>query len=483
MNKIATACVAVVIASNATYVVAQNQLKTTLDLAIRGMMDDGAEVSYGERIIGADGSVEYIDLVISDPDGEITLSTDWIKGVPVGSDVTFTVADIVKVSGIAEDVEFQFQIQSSGLGLTTNGFLREAMSTEDITVTFLADEFVIDGGDPDSSVLRRIFLDTGAIGFDLLISAQEMFAKGALQLAKMDLVYDYTMEGQTQMVEQTADATSVSFEFDIPTDEDDALGYLDGSKSAVFRAVSGATEFVSTMITDDIEMQMSGSTGAGSVLFEIVNGIVTYDVNADGFDMVVTPESGMPFPQVEIGMGELGIKIVVPAGALDTPEEMSIDILFADMVVGEGLWSVFDPDKTISRDPAQLDIDIEAMVQIDPLAAVTGNDPLSFATIHNLDINQILLAIAGASIQVDGAATFDNSGPIPSPLGVVNIQMDGISTLAEQLVALGLLDQMQAAIALGMIMAFGAPGLEVDQFISEITFSENEISANGKKLW
>ena len=482
MKKFVAAFTAVAIVSSASYAVAQNQLETTLDLVVRGMMDDGAEVSYAERIIGADGSVEYTDLVISEPDGEFTMSVDWLKGVPSDSNVTFTVADVINVSGIAEGVEFSFEIQSSGLELATNGLLREAMSKEDISVTFSADEFVVDGGDPDSETLRKIFMDMGAVDFDLLIATEDMFVKGSFNTEKFDIAYDYTIDDQSQMVEQTTAATVVSFEFDIPEDEEDALGYLDGSKSGIFKATSGASEFVSAIDADGIVVGMEGTSGAGDILLEISDGKIVYDVNAEGFEMIVTPGLGMPFPPVDVSMGDMGIKIVVPAGAADTPSEMIIDILFSDLVIGEGLWSMIDPGKTISRDPAQLDIDIEALVQIDAMAAVAGEDPTEAATLHSLDINQILLSIAGASIQVDGAATFDNSGPIPMPLGAVNIDLKGISTLANQLVALGLLDQMQAGMAMGMMMAFGQPGSEADQFISEITFTENGILANGQPI-
>ena len=482
MKNLLTAVTTVAIVSSASYALAQNQLETTLDLVVRGMMDDGAEISYDERIVGADGSVEYIDLVIAAPEGEFTMSMDWLKGVPSGSDVTFTVSDTIDVSGREEGVEFSFEIQSAAFELTTNGVLREAMSTEDVTVTFSADAFIVDGGDPDSDVLRKVFVDLGAIDFDLLVSTEEMFVKGAFDAEKMDVAYDYTIDGQSQEVEQTTEATAVSFEFDIPADEEDALGYLDGSKSGVIEMTSGASEFVMTMDADGIALDMEGTSGDSSALLEIVDGTITYDVNADGFDMVVTPGAGMPIPPVEVGMGEIAMKLIIPAGAADTPAEMVVDILFADLVVGEGLWSMIDPGKTISRDPAQLDIDIEALVQLDAMAAVAGEDPTSAAKIHNLDINQILLSLAGASIQMDGAATFDNSGPIPMPLGSLNIDMRGISTLANQLVALGLLDQMQAGMAMGMMMAFGQPGDEADQFISEITFSENGIMANGQPI-
>ena len=115
MKNLLTAVTTVAIVSSASYALAQNQLETTLDLVVRGMMDDGAEISYDERIVGADGSVEYIDLVIAAPEGEFTMSMDWLKGVPSGSDVTFTVSDTIDVSGREEGVEFSFEIQSSDL--------------------------------------------------------------------------------------------------------------------------------------------------------------------------------------------------------------------------------------------------------------------------------------------------------------------------------------------------------------------------------
>ena len=172
MKKLVTAFTVVVFVSSVSYASAQNQLETTLDLMVRGMMDDGAMITYDERIIGTDGSVEYIDLVIAAPDGEITLTMDWLKGVPSGSNVTFTVANVIRVSGLAEGVDFAFDIQSSGFELSTNGLLREAMSTEAITVSFAADEFIVNGGDPDSETIRKLFLDMGAVDFNLLVSTE-----------------------------------------------------------------------------------------------------------------------------------------------------------------------------------------------------------------------------------------------------------------------------------------------------------------------
>lgn len=485
MKKLVSACTAVAIVGSTSYAIAQNQLETTLDLAVRGMMDEGATVTYDERLIGADGSVEYVNLVISAPEDDAEFATDWVKGVPSASDpsvVTFTVADVITVSGVAEGVDFSFDIQSSGLELTTNGLLREAMSKDDISVTFAADSFLVDGGDPESPVLRKVFVDIGTVDFDLLVSQKNMTVEGDLETGKFDIAYDYTIDGETQVTEQTTESTTISFNFDIPENEEDALGFLTGEKSAMIEMTSGPSEFSTYMDTEGVVFEMAGTSGSGVAIIKAIDGTFTYDVTAEGFDMVVTPGAGMPIPPVDVAMGEMGMKLVVPAGAADTPAEMIVDIIFADLVVGEGLWSMIDPGQTISREPAQLDIDLEALVQIDAMAAIAGGDPTTAGTIHSLDINQILLSVGGASVQADGAATFDNSGPIPMPLGALNVELNGISTLANQLVSLGLLDQMQAGMAMGMMMAFGKPGPEADQFLSEITFSENGILANGQPI-
>ena len=192
MRNLSVTVATIALIGSANYVVAQNQLETTLDLAIRGMMDEGAEVSYDERVIGADGSVEYIDLVITAPDDEVVISTDWIKGVPSASDpetVTFTFADTIAFSGMEDGATFDFEIQSSGFELTTNALLREAMSDTDITVAYVADSFIVKGGEPDSPVLRDLLADFGAIDFDLVFSEADMHVEGSFDAEKMNMIY------------------------------------------------------------------------------------------------------------------------------------------------------------------------------------------------------------------------------------------------------------------------------------------------------
>lgn len=485
MRNLTLSLATIALLGSASFAVAQNQLETTLDLAIRGIMDDGTSVSYDERIIGADGSVEYIDLVISAPNEEMVITIDWIKGVPSPSDpetVTFTVSDQVLFSGIEGGVPFNLEMQSSGFELTTNALLREAMSDTDIAVTFSADSLTVKGGEPDSPALRDLFADLGAVDFNFLFSEANMYAEGRFDIEKIDMSYDFTMDEQTQIADQTSGAVSVVFNFDVPTDEDDAMGYIDGSKSAMLKIVAGGGSGTSTIEDDGINLDISGTYEGQESFFEMVGGVFTFEGTAGAIDYTVTPGAGMPFPPVDVSLASTAVKVVIPAGAADAPEEFELSLQLVDLVVGEGVWSMIDPDKTISRDPAQIDIDIEALVEFDAAVAAAGGDPMQMGKIHNLDVNQILLSIAGASIQADGAMTFDNSSSFPVPLGGIIIELNGLTTLANQLVDLGILDQMQAGMAMGMMMAFGKPGSADDQFISEIEFSENGITANGQAL-
>lgn len=485
MNKLSVTVSAIALLGSTSYGLAANQLETVLDLAFRGIIEEGSDISYDERIIGDDGSVEYINLVISSPDGGV--SVDSIKGVPSASDpetVTFTLSDTVSFTGIEDGETFNFDLRTSGFSLVTNAILREAMSTGDISVTMDADSFVVEGGDPDSEVFRKLFADLGTVDFDLLVSEEETRVEGALTASQLNAEYDFTADGDRQVSSQTTEAMSVIFEMDIPDDEEDALGYLDGSKTASLKMVAGASTSESSIESEGMAFSIAGTSGASTAVIEMVGGTAVYDAAVDGIDMTITPGEGVPFPPVDITMGDFEMKAIVPLNSAETPSEMVIDILLADLEVGEGLWSMIDPDKTISRDPTTLDIDLEALVQIDAMAGAMGSgDPMEFATIHSLDVNQILVSVGGASIQADGAMTFNNDGPFPMPIGGVNIDMIGIQTVANQLVALGLIDQMQAGMAMGMMMAFAKPGAETDQFVSEITFTKDgEILANGQPI-
>ena len=486
MNKFGVAAAAVALAGTSTLANAQASLDDMLNLFEAGAKAEGAEITFSDRIVSGDGTVEYRDLSITDPDDGVTIATDWLKGTPSADDaatITFTIADTVTITGDAEGEPINFEIRSNDLEIVTNAILAESHDISDITVAFNADSFVVEGGDPASAVLRELMAELNDVGFSAAFSMDDMTAEGSLTAGASDVSYDMTIDGQSQKVDQSTESMEIAFNFDVPEGEEDTIGYLDGSKNGTFTFASGKTVYDGSMDQDGMAFDYSGTSEGGRGEVSMVDGTLTYDITNGAIDMTIIPSGGAPFPPVEVAMSEMVFKVLLPLNSTEKAETALIDILFADLTVGEGLWAMIDPGQTIPRDPANLAIDMDAMVQVDAMkAAMTGVDnPFEAAIVENLNVNKILLSIGGAMLESDGAMTFDNSGPFPMPMGAVNVALSGAQGLADKLVKLGLLDQMQVGMAMGMVMAFSKPDGD-DKFVSEITFSDEGIFANGQPL-
>ncbi len=487
MRKLGVTATAVVLAGTTSLVQAQ----TLTDMAVMieaGAGQEGAEITYSDRILGDDGSVEYRDLSITDPDGAITFATDWLKGVPDSDDpatVTFTVADVITIDGNVDGEKIDFSINSDDLEIVTNLLLFQPTGATTVNAAINADSLAVEGGDPNSEVLRAIDVVLNDLSFSTTVDLIEMFAEGGLSIGKMDAKYDMTIDGQTQTADQQTESGEIAFAFDVPQGEEDAVGFLDGSKNGFITFASGESVFDAS-ISDEfagIDLSYAGTTAGGEGRIAMDDGTLTYDITNGAIDMTVTPGAGMPIPPVEIALSEFAWKMIFPMNSGSTPAEAVIDILLSELEVGEGLWSMIDPGKTIPRDPATLDIDLEAMVQVDAMKAMMegADNPFDAGTIHSLDINTILLTIGGALLNAEGGMTFDNSGPMPMPNGSVNVTLEGAQGLANALVELGLVDQMQAGMFMGMVMAF-AKAEGDDKFTSEITVNEQGIFANGQPI-
>ena len=64
----------------------------------------------------------------------------------------------------------------------------------------------------------------------------------------------------------------------------------------------------------------------------------------------------------------------------------------------------------------------------------------------------------------------------------VDVSIKGVQTLAQSLVDLGLVEQMQVGMMMGGIMAFSKPTGEPDSFTSVIEFRDGQVLANGAPI-
>lgn len=480
---------AVALVTSSTIALAANDLETTLDLAIRGMMSDGLQVHYDDKIV-QDGWVEYRGVEIVNPEDELRLTTDWLRGQTNPADaaeVTFTIADTVTIEMLAEGLEKAVDFRTEGLALTTNAVLRDAMATDDVYGHLVAGRLAISDGESvvEHPVLHDLEATVDGLDLALTLSMQSQRAEGTVKFGDSDVMYDFSANAERQSAHQTSEAGEMTFGFDFADDEEQMMsGYMTGLFSAFARMTGGASTFASRIESPEVVMEISGQQGPSTFSMEVSDSVARMEGEAAGFSMDMSTEmapspEAMMLPPFAFSAAGMGVKLVVPLLAVDAPKEAALALRFDQLEVSEDLWAMIDPGREIPRDPAQIDLDLEALVNVDPLMAMEGASPEQFIVPHSVDINTALLAIAGAMVQASGALTFDTAAPMPMPMGQVDIEAKGVTALVNKLVGLGLLDQMQAGMVMGMIMAFGKPGPEPDQYLAQITFTEQGILANG----
>ena len=110
------------------------------------------------------------------------------------------------------------------------------------------------------------------------------------------------------------------------------------------------------------------------------------------------------------------------------------------------------------------------------------------AEVDTLNIEEVLLQLAGAELTATGGFTFDYSDlstfdGMPRPEGAVTVVLTGANSLLDKLVQMGLVDAEQAMMARMMSGMLLQPGDGPDTLVSEIAVSPSgQITANGAPL-
>ncbi|PWK59862.1 uncharacterized protein DUF2125 [Roseicyclus mahoneyensis] len=195
---------------------------------------------------------------------------------------------------------------------------------------------------------------------------------------------------------------------------------------------------------------------------------------------------GSPVP-IEYSVGSAEIALRVPLGTATDPQPVAARLAFQDVDVGDGVWAMADPAASFPRDPITVIADISGNIRVltDLLhpdaagAAMFGQSP---AELVDMTVNELRVSVGGATLSGSGSATFA-PGPVPMPVGSVDLQLSGGNALLDRLQASGLVPIEQLAMARGLLGAFARPGATPDTLESTIQFTEGGgITANGVPL-
>lgn len=456
-------------------------------------------LTIGNQEIGSDNSLTLSDIKFT-PEDDVTISTDWIKLTPSSEndqDVIITFADEVSISGEDSDGEHSVVVSLSNMQIVTNlllgpQFFMDPSSTLSLQIS--ADE--IDADASGLNVDEVNDFDFNAKGFSLggdftLLSGDLNAASSFDNLSvTYDFVDDYSDGSMKGRIVYDGFGLEVSGK-NLPTDESGLKPFVDDNGEFKVTFTVGASEFDMSSLMPEMPIEVNGSTGPGAGEISFIDGVLVYaGEGAEAKYVVKTDPAVMPIPPFEISVAGARINISAPLRPTEDMQQSVFQFELRDLIIDETLWAMADPTGNLAHDAINIEFDIASEYRLDrPLVESIDEDgvddvfsPIMLGQINSVDINRIFLTIAGAVAEANGGFTFDNAAGFPVPNGSIDISLKGIQAITDHLVSMGLLDETEVAMGMGMAMAFMKPGDEPDSFTTTIEVDETGVKANGVPL-
>ncbi len=378
----------------------------------------------------------------------------------------------ITASGTSTETSYEFLAPAAAITLqeVTDASGTVLKTKADLAMTEASGKYVVHR-DGDMTSLDTAFA-VKSLSLNVEGQDPEGSGKGTGTLSLADVTM--TMKGNVldpDVMENMAVALNSGFTMDM------GIGFGAMSMSVDAVDATGPTKFT------------LGATD-GSLNLALDKERMNYGLGLTGAKLVVSgPE--IPFPQVEVGLGEFAFNVLVPVSKSDEPQAFAYLTKVVDLTSSEDIWGMFDPAGTLSREPVTLVLDVKG----------TGRwyeditDPnFDFESVEmpgeldTLDLTLLQAKAAGADVAANGGLTFDNSdtvtyGGAPKPMGKITVNIKGVQALIDNLIAMGILTD-DDAMGFRMVLAmYARPGAGADELVSELEFKDGGFFANGQQVW
>jgi len=252
---------------------------------------------------------------------------------------------------------------------------------------------------------------------------------------------------------------------------------VSGTSGSARSATQATTVDGQTLVFDAI-------TGASAFNAELADGALTIQLSGQDLSLKLAG-SVLPFSKTTVALTGFDTSISVPVIAEQRVANGEFSLRLDDLSVSDNIWEMFDSGEALIREPAALVLDIGFGLKLERglFQALSDADNNVPATIEYLDINEVSLSALGVNLAANGAVTFDNSNRQPVPQGVLDAEIDGISSLLASLSQIGVLppEMMMGARMMMGVMLVPADG--PDSFTSRIEVApDGTVTANGIPL-
>jgi hypothetical protein len=306
---------------------------------------------------------------------------------------------------------------------------------------------------------------------------------GTFNYPAFDLTYKVSVEGQSSDVDMQMVGMNGTYRAPV----------LGGQGLENYQKLWNADEsYFAEFAIPTMEMKMVAGSPAGPVNVNATvgaqtgrlastNGVVSSSGTAKD---IVYKVSAMGMPPMNVTMDQSEVTIAVPLDNVDDVKQAVIKMGLTGLELDPMVWAMFDPQGLLSKEKANLEIDLSAdmkwaqkMDAFDVTQLATGL-PVDF---ENVKINALNLNAMGAELKTDGSFNVDSSSFPPAASGTANVSVKGVNTLMGNLTKAGLLPAQNAMMAKGMMGIFFKQGGEgVDHLTSQIMIAPNgSITANG----
>lgn len=453
----------------------------------------GQSVTVGSQTkSGGTLTLKDVTSTFSQPDTTVTITVPEVDLAEGGDGVTLTVPQKATMAVTGKDSKGASM--DMALGLTPSG-LKSVISGSEADMTYVtsADSLVLsldslnaDGKPVEATgtlTLAGLASTAHATGTD----PQQIDSQGNVQSVKLLIDAKDPEKNGTIHVEADLAALTNATKITLPKGMDPknmaaalAAGY----------ALSGTFGYgPATMAMDTTEpngpTKIAGSLASVSGTVEMTKDHLQYGGTSKEAQITLSSPN-IPFPQLALTEQEGTFNMVVPVAKSDQTQDFALLMKIIGLGVNNEVWGMADPTGALPHDPATLIVDLAGKGKLgfdlfDP--GLKDNPPAMPGQLEALNLNQLQLTAAGADLTGSGAVTFDNSaGPVPKPVGAVDLKLTGGNALIEKLIKMGLIPEDQAMGFKMMLGMFAKPAGD-DVMTSKIEFKDDgSILANGQRI-
>lgn len=333
-------------------------------------------------------------------------------------------------------------------------------------------------------------IETDAMTSQAVIAPDRVTQSVALDGARMTVQVgdpsDPTNRGRATL---SVTGLDTSTEMQLPSDvtvTDPLAALRAGLAYSIQTTHQGAEAHVESLDEDD-SWQVQFASAAGVTDYRLDGDRADFQTQSNDLRVVAAP-GATPFAyDVSIGSAKLagGAPLVVG----ETPAPMALLVALEEVRPSETIWQMFDPMGMLPRDPMNLRLDLEGTGNptvdlLDPgVMLKAGEDKTLFMTLQDLTINDLSASAIGSTLAATGDLTFDTVEGMPVPLGLLRVNVTGITGTLEKLAKLKLVPE-QTVMGIGMMLGqMALPGPGKDEWSSEIKLDTGgKVFVNGNRV-